>query len=158
MWKKIDFEPAYEVSDDGRVRNIETKKEKSLRRNHGGYLRVTLYPSGTTYTIHRLVARVFLPPDPDRYHVNHKDGNKTNNNLTNLEWCTSGENFHHALRTGLLVPKDIRGFKNHMAKFTQKDLDNIKSLYYAGYRVSAIAKSLGFPYERVRRFLKGQHY
>lgn len=158
MWKKIDFEPAYEVSKDGRVRNIETKKEKSLRYNKGGYLRVTLYPSGTTYSIHRLVARVFLPLDPDRYHVNHKDGNKTNNNLTNLEWCTSGENFHHAVTTGLIVPKDIRGFNNHMSKFTQKDLDNIKSLYSAGYKVSAIAKSLGFPYERVRRFLKGQHY
>ena len=60
MWKTIDLEPNYEISDLGEVRNKFTKKVKSLRVDRGGYSRVTLYPSGKTYHIHRLVALAFL--------------------------------------------------------------------------------------------------
>ena len=60
MWKTIEFEPNYEVSIFGEVRSKITNHVKSLRLNKGGYSRVTLYPSGKTYSIHRLVALTFL--------------------------------------------------------------------------------------------------
>ena len=59
-YKVIPFEDNYEVSDKGNVRNINTQHVKSLRYDKYGYLRVTLYPSGITYSTHRLVGRVWM--------------------------------------------------------------------------------------------------
>ena len=59
----------------------------------------------TNYYVHRLVAEYFLSnPDKQRNFVNHLDGDKLNNNVSNLEWCTRQENVQHAYETGLLVP------------------------------------------------------
>ena len=159
MWKTIEFEPNYEVSVFGEVRSKITGRVKSLRLNRQGYSRVTLYPSGKTYTIHRLVALTFLNDSfKEGLVVNHKNGIKTDNKVDNLEWVTSKMNTRHALETGLFVPKDIVGLKNPMSKFTQDDLDSIVALKVCGFTTSEIAKQLGCPYERVRRFLIGQHY
>ena len=159
MWKTIQCEPNYEVSDLGEIRNKLTLQVKSLRLNKQGYSRVTLYPSGKTYTVHRLVALTFLSEKfEEGLVVNHKDGVKTNNNVDNLEWVSLKENFHHAVRTGLYVRKDISGVKNHRSKFSEKDLTTILELKDKGLTTMQISKELGCPYERVRRFLTGQHY
>ena len=159
MWKTIQCEPNYEVSDLGEIRNKLTLQVKSLRLNNQGYSRVTLYPSGKTYNIHRLVALTFLEDSyKDGYVVNHINGVKTDNKVENLEWVSSKENFNHALNAGLYVRKDISGLKNPMSKFTEDDLNNIIHLKNKGFTTADIAKELGFPYERVRRFLKGNHY
>lgn len=157
MWKIIHNEPQYEISSDGQVRRIRTGHVKSLRKDRYGYLRVTLYPSGKTYTIHRLVATAFIPNDKNLATVNHMDGNKENNTVQNLEWASVSTNLKHAHSTGLME-YDNHGLKNPMAKFNQEDLDSIKSLKSKGYTTSEIAKELNVPYERVRRFLVGQHY
>lgn len=158
MWKTIPFETEYEVSIRGEVRNKTTKHVKSLRFSRGGYLRVTLYPSGKTYFIHKLVASTYLEKDEFDVHVNHIDGNKTNNHVSNLEWCTAKENFHHAINTGLYVRKDISGYNNPMAKFTKEDIQFIKDKLNSGFKVSEVAKILSAPYERVRRVAVKQHY
>jgi hypothetical protein len=72
MWNTINEEPAYEVSDDGKVRRIKTKHVKSLRKGKAGYPRVTLYPSGKTHSVHRLVAKAFLINHNHCPSVNHK--------------------------------------------------------------------------------------
>lgn len=97
MWKTIQYEQNYEVNTEGQVRNKESGQIKSLRYSSKGYARVTLYPSGKTYSVHRLVAEAFLPNPDDLPSVNHKDGNKRNNKITNLEWCTPKQNTRHAI-------------------------------------------------------------
>lgn len=91
------------ITDNGNVFTQFTKtgqwKRLKPRRNTNGYLRVTI--SRKEKYIHRLVASAFLN-NPCKYNeVNHKDGNKENNNVNNLEWCNSSQNKRHAYETGL---------------------------------------------------------
>lgn len=158
MWKTIQFENCYEINERGEVRNRTTGHVKSTRLSKNGYERVTLYPSGKTYFIHTLVAETWLVKGTDSECVNHKDGNKLNNHVSNLEWTTSKRNFEHAVETGLYVRPDFTGTKNPMSKFTEEDLEVVTSKLDKGWTVSQIAKELNVPYERVRRFVVGQHY
>lgn len=66
---------------------------------HNGYLVVTLY--NRQYRVHRLVAQAFIPNFNNLLQVNHKDGNKLNNNVNNLEWCTAKENIKHSWKNNL---------------------------------------------------------
>ncbi|MBN6186345.1 NUMOD4 domain-containing protein [Aneurinibacillus aneurinilyticus] len=106
-WVPIkDFENQYEISRSGVVRRIESGKilKASLAKN--GYLMVSLWKEnkGTSKYIHRLLAESFIQKtNPNYTVVNHKDGNKTNNCLSNLEWCSYGDNNKHAYDTGLKV-------------------------------------------------------
>ena len=101
MWKDIkDYEGLYQVSDDGRVRRIlNDGRTREIKNRDGVYLTVSLSKRSIkkTFNVHRLVAEHFLPRPPKATEVNHKDGNKHNNNLSNLEWVTQRENLHHAM-------------------------------------------------------------
>ena len=113
-WKPVNsYEEYYLVSVTGCVwsirRNIQLKPQNGVH-----YLQVQLNKNGkgVTRTIHRLVAESFIH-NPDRKpEVNHKDGNKLNNNTYNLEWVTSSENQQHACDTGLQpISKPFEGKK-----------------------------------------------
>lgn len=114
IWKDIKgFDGKYKISNFGEVMSIDygkTKKSKLLtpKQHHTGYLLVRLcYGDGRmpkNRTIHSLVAEAFIPNPENKRCVNHKDGNKTNNNVTNLEWNTHKENCQHAIKTGLRDP------------------------------------------------------
>ena len=69
--------------------------------NTNGYASVRM-PYGN-YLVHRMVADAFIPNPGNKPQVNHKDGNKRNNNVSNLEWVTAKENMEHASKTGLLI-------------------------------------------------------
>lgn len=106
IWKDIEgYEGLYQVSNLGRVKSLnyaKQGKEKILkdRISATGYKRVNLSKSGErkTYYVHRLVAETFIP-NPNGYsEVNHKDENKSNNNIDNLEWCTSKYNSNYGTR------------------------------------------------------------
>jgi hypothetical protein len=88
------------ISDKGIVKNNNDKIIKTYDRN--GYECIKLL--NKNYSIHRLVALTFLEIDVNRKIVNHKNGNKKDNNVTNLEWCTYKENSQHALEKKLLKP------------------------------------------------------
>lgn len=97
-WKPVK-DLNYEVSSYGRVRNKITHKVLSIfDKNRTGYIRVNLYNKGKKkrYFIHRLVSEAFLPKKQGKDFVNHKDGNKQNNKLGNLEWCNRSENMKHS--------------------------------------------------------------
>jgi len=102
-WKDIiGYEGYYQVSSDGQVKNTRTNKILNGDINNIGYKRVILYtPIKKRFFIHRLVATHFCDGYRDELIVNHKDGNKLNNNANNLEWITKSENDLHAFKLGL---------------------------------------------------------
>lgn len=97
IWVKLEDLP-YEVSSYGRVRNLTGKVLKTYIQNCG-YEQVKLMNKHKQ--IHRLVAMCFIDNPEHKKYVNHIDGNKLNNNVSNLEWCTNSENIIHARKTGL---------------------------------------------------------
>jgi len=115
----IGYEELYAITEDGRVWSYPKVSVNSIGRIHKqdgrwlthsvmgvGYLTVGLSKNrkSKNYTVHRLLATHYLP-NPNNYpFVNHKDGNKTNNYIDNLEWCTGKQNSEHAWRTGLIKP------------------------------------------------------
>lgn len=98
MWKQTQINPKYEVSDDGQVRTISSGHIKAQKTDRYGYKVVCLSETKTirkSVTVHRLVAQAFIP-NPNNYpQVNHKDENKANNRVDNLEWCTAHYNSHY---------------------------------------------------------------
>lgn len=113
------YEELYEVSDTGEVRSVDrvlsvtNQKERLFKgrvllqtmNKQVQYKQVSLWKEnkGTSYYVHRLVAEAFIPNPEGKPEVNHIDGNRQNNNISNLEWVTSGENSLHASKTGLRV-------------------------------------------------------
>lgn len=97
-WARIERYPWYEVSDRGDVRNIRTNKILGRRVDKDGYRLVQLYDNGRglNHKVHRLVAEAFIARDPERDQVNHINGNKEDNRVENLYWCTRSENTRHA--------------------------------------------------------------
>lgn len=102
-WKNIPDFSDYEISDEGEVRNSKTNLILKPSYTRGGYQKVNLYKDGSrkSVKIHRLVAENFIKKDRDKPHVNHIDGDKTNNRISNLEWCTPSENNKHSYDNGL---------------------------------------------------------
>lgn len=120
----------YEVNRLGEIRRIPSDYYKSKPvilktwKNNNGYDMVALshHSKLTRRTVHRLVAQTFLEDYSDDLAVNHKDGNKSNNCVDNLEMVTWGENTQHALRTGLIKPMS--------AESRQRVADAHKKPYY----------------------------
>ena len=102
-FKPVPSDPDYGVSSDGRVCSFRKKKVLTPKRNWDGYLRVQLWHRCQCryVSIHRLVAETYIPNPMNLPFVNHKDGDKSNNSVENLEWCTQRENIQHAWETGL---------------------------------------------------------
>lgn len=101
IWRNIEgYYGKYQVSTWGRVRNAETGKVLKPYRNRKGYLKIGLLEIGNKipkkHRINRLVAKAFIDNPNNLPQVNHKDGNKENNSVTNLEWVTDNENKKHA--------------------------------------------------------------
>jgi hypothetical protein len=101
-WKDVPgYDGLYQVSDQGRIRR--DNRIKKLKEDRGGYLNVWLSKRSEMkcLKVHRLVALAFIDNPENKRTVNHKDGNKKNNCVQNLEWATHSENVTHANRTGL---------------------------------------------------------
>lgn len=99
IWEKIQESTHYEISNFGRVRNSNTGLILKGRLSKNGYLQVSISLKSTgkfsNRYIHRLVAIYFLDNPENKREVNHKNGNKIDNNVDNLEWATSSENQLH---------------------------------------------------------------
>ena len=107
----IDFEGRYQVSNHGRVRSILSnhgnyqEKIKAVRQRSKTctylYVQLSVLDQPHHEAVHRAVAKAFIPNPDNKPMVNHKDGDKLNNNACNLEWATCSENHLHAFDTGL---------------------------------------------------------
>lgn len=103
-WRTAKNYPKYEVSSDGRVRNKETRCTLSPALRKDDYLQVSLFYDGgkrTSQKIHRLVAETFIPNPDNKPEVNHLDHEKTNNNVSNLNWATRSENLKDSYGKGI---------------------------------------------------------
>ena len=117
IWKDIiGFEGLYQVSQFGNVRSLNynhtsNTKNLSIKHHHTGYKFVTLCGDNIhkNMFIHRLVACAFIPNPNNVPCVNHIDGDKSNNTVSNLEWMTYKENTRHAIETGLRKDTNMRG-------------------------------------------------
>lgn len=128
------YEDSYQISDSGRIftkrrligNQIYYGKELVPQLTQDGYLKVTLSKNGDCkkFYLHRLVAIQFIENSTNLPQVNHKDGNKLNNNINNLEWCTKQENQSHAVRIGLMQ----RGQDRPSAKLTEAEVLEIYKL------------------------------
>lgn len=111
IWRTIaGYEGLYEVSNKGRVRS-KTLRLRSPSYTKDGYHKLNLSNKGkcTTHQVHRLVALAFLPNPLGLPHVNHKDEDKENNDVSNLEWCTAQYNsvYSHGVSGRLLSPAGV---------------------------------------------------
>ena len=114
IWKDIEgYEGLYQVSNLGRVKSIYYDKERILKpgKNTKGYLQVHLCKNGERkeYTVHRLVAKVFISNPNNLPMINHKDENPSNNRVENLEWCSAKYNNNYGTRTQRVAEKMING-------------------------------------------------
>lgn len=106
-----------------------------------------------TFRLHRLVLMAFKPVENmESLEVNHIDGDKTNNKLENLEWCTASENQRHAFDTGLQKPR--RGSASNFAKLTEEDIKEIFKLREQGLLQREIAERVGCTSSNISYILK----
>lgn len=136
-WRDVPGFPGYQVSRRGEVWSLKRNRFLALVKGARGYMTVNLYHEGRVrgFLVHRLVAAAFLGPIPPNYQVNHKDGDKTNNELSNLEVVTAEENRQHALSHGLMRV----GEANPKAKLTEADVKDIRKMRAEGIAVRHIA-------------------
>lgn len=109
IWKDIEgYEGIYQISNQGRVKSIGYGKERIMKPVLcRGYLHVGLWKNGSQkwYFIHRIVCQTFIPNTDNLTQVNHKDEDKTNNKVENLEWCDSKYNNNYGTKIQRAVEK-----------------------------------------------------
>jgi len=151
IWKDIDgYNGIYQVSNYG---NVYVKGKSIIRNNisyflkpkymkcrfdSDGYLIVGLTKNKKQYThrVHRLVCEAFLENKLNKPQINHIDGNKSNNNINNLEWCTAAENVQHSFRLGL-----NKYSENNRVVISKKVIDIISNTIYSSIKEASIANN-----------------
>jgi len=161
IWRDIDgYEELYQVSNLGNVRSCDrwveclsgrgrsyrqfySGKTKKLSLDTYGYQVVGLSKPNKQLltTVHKLVAQAFLGDRPNGFQVNHIDGNKSNNSVGNLEYCSQKDNIRHAHAIGLIDRN--KGEKCSYSKLKASDILIIKDRLANGHSQSSIAKDYG---------------
>lgn len=142
-WVTIKKYSSHEINKNGCIRNKKTKYILKTCILNSGYLACSKFG-----TIHRLLAEAFIPNINNGNEVNHIDGNKLNNTLTNLEWVTSSENRQHAYDMGLLKGR---------GKLTPRDKSDIIKKYNKGIYQSTLAKEYGVSQATISNCVRGKH-
>jgi hypothetical protein len=126
-FKVIEDYPNYSVSKCGKIKNNSSGKTLSTFAHKSGYEVINIKPegrgAGKTLKLHRLVAMAFLSNPLNKPQVNHIDGDKSNNNLENLEWVTASENIKHAIKNNLMSPPE------NITRFTDEEARDLADVY-----------------------------
>lgn len=144
QWKVINDYNNYLISNTGKVKNNKTNKILKGQIDKDGYACVNL--KGKVKRIHRLVATEFIKNDKNLPQVNHKDENKLNNNVENLEWCTNKYNSNYGNRNRLI--------SNSRCKFVivQKDLNN--NIIKIWDDLYDLTHNKNYDYQHIRDFIR----
>lgn len=169
-WKDIKgTNGMYQISSKGRVKGLprtvmrkdgirgSALKERILKgaQNSSGYITVTL-PQGSFF-VHRLVAEAFIDNPLDKEQVNHKDGDKFNNSVSNLEWMSPKENSRHGF--ALEVNKMLNvGSKNPSSKLNENQVVEIKMLLQSGKTSKELSEEYGVSYGCIRAIKVGESW
>lgn len=146
-WLPIEgLEAKYRVSNRGEVFSIKSNKILN-KSNRVGYHVVTV--GGKTTTVHRLVAKAFIPNPLNKRCVNHIDGDKTNNRVDNLEWVTDQENERHSFR--------VLGKHNSQQKLTQEQVDEITQRVANGEQQNRVAEDYNVSFHLVNKIVRYGH-
>ena len=162
IWKETSI-PGYFVSNLGGFRGRSGKPIKQQIHKNGYYV-YAMRPEGRKgackcVKIHRLIAEAFIPNPENKPFVNHIDGNKLNNNITNLEWCTNQENTIHAYKHGLI--KILSGEDKPNSKLTSEDVRWIREHYIPRSRefgTRALGRKFGVDHKNIIDVLKCKSY
>ena len=172
VWRDVPgFEGHYQVSDFGSVKSLDRyidhprigkifRKGKVLKQSYAskGYKQVCLNVEGktTTFRVHRLVAMAFLENPKDLETVNHIDGNKENNHVSNLEWCSVADNLRHASANGLMNHSSVTGSLNVNAILDEEKVYAMMNDYFLKDRIfKEIAKDYGISIATAYQAVKG---
>lgn len=151
IWKDIYGFPYYQVSNLGRVRSFKFGNERILKqsKNSWGYLYVGLSKNGKQYMkrVHRLVAQAFLPNPQNLSQVNHKDENKENCKVDNLEWCNSSFNINYLSRNNRVA-------KALSKKVLQYSIESV--LIKEWLSTCEIERQLGFSQANISKCCRGE--
>jgi hypothetical protein len=131
IWKEIPNSGGiYLISSQGNVLNTSTNHQLAI--NFDRYPQVSIRLNGVSKSvrIHRMLAMLFIPNPENKPEVNHKNGNKHDFSIGNLEWCSRSENKIHAYKTGLHIPN--HGSLNGHARLSINDVERIRQEYSSG--------------------------
>lgn len=158
MWKGVFGFDNYLCNEQGEIYSLKRNKILKGTVNKQGYKCVLLTKNDgkiKRVRVHRIVAQTFIPNPENKPQINHKDGNKMNNAISNLEWVTSKENIHHAIKTGLV---DNSGTHHGQATCNEEKLKEIRNLISEGKKDKEIEKITGIPFYTIGGIRKGKHY
>lgn len=147
----------YMVYEDGTIVNLRSNLELK-QRIVNKYKVVTLFidKRRKDFKVHRLVSICFVDNLKDKPFVNHIDGNKFNNNYTNLEWCTHIENVKHAMENNLTNNK---GELNPASKLKKENVEDIKALYKTNkYSHRGLAKQFNISKSQITRIINNKSW
>lgn len=155
--RKLPIGSGYLITGDGRVWSSKSNRFLNMY-NFRGYLRVGITVAKgiqKNFFVHRLVAIAFIPTNDQNLQVNHIDGNKQNNRISNLEWVTSKENIQHAWLTGLNRNFGDSHFKS---KLNVEDAKSIMDLHHKGKTQGEISEIFGISRFPVYQIINKKHW
>ena len=162
IWKDVvGYDGLYQVSNLGNIRNTKKNKLKKIFINEKGYCQTTLNKNGKLKQVrlHQLVAKAFIPNPNNYIEINHIDGNKLNNELSNLEWCSRKHNVIHAYKTGLISKHQIEKTTIKMKEKNKKPIVQIANgiVINEFESIQKASEMLKIHYSCILRVLKNKH-
>lgn len=156
IWKKIQGFDHHECSTYGNIRNTKTGKTLKGSKSSRGYTQFCISEFGKRHLVfgHRLVAETFLENNDNKPFVNHIDGNKMNNHVENLEWCTPAENDKHATN---ILKLDIHGTNRKKVKCIETNVI-YSSTIEAGLAIGVSNSIISKVCRRIKNTAKGYHF
>lgn len=146
----------YVITKEGSIISKKTGRQLYVHVNKKGYnfVRLKWDGQGKTMLVHRIIAQLFIPNPDELQEVNHKDGNKSNNNHWNLEWCTREQNVHHSVEAGL----HHKGETSGNSKLSNDEAEQLRGLYRQGWKQQDLADRFCITQPRVSNIVNNLSY
>lgn len=156
QWKQVEGSE-FVVSNQGNIIGRKPDTLMTCYKNKKGYLKLNIWQHGKRKGVflHRVVAKTFIPNPKGFPQVNHIDGNKENNAVSNLEWCDDSRNLTHAHKLGL---RSSEGNRNGNAKLHDWDVKAMRESYKMGVPTKTLAQLFGVHQTTVQRAISGKRF